>query len=203
MQHVNLYQMQFQKRRDPLSARNLLLVLIAAGLMLVAASLWLHSRQQPLDAQVAALGAQRAAAERDLLEVQARLEAARASAQDDGRVAALQADLAARQRVLELLGSGSDTVRDRGFSSYLDGLAQTVVDRLWLSVIRIDQGGDSLRLAGHSLDPQQVPALISALGDAEAYRGHVFRTVELQRSEVDAARIDFVLSSRAAEGAAQ
>jgi N-acetylglucosamine kinase-like BadF-type ATPase len=90
-------------------------VLIAAGLMLVAASLWLHSRQQPLDAQVAALGAQRAAAERDLLEVQARLEAARASVQDDGRVAALQADLAARQRVLELLGSGSDAVRDRGF----------------------------------------------------------------------------------------
>lgn len=30
MQHVNLYQLQFQKRRDPLSARNLLLVLIAA-----------------------------------------------------------------------------------------------------------------------------------------------------------------------------
>ena len=56
MQHVNLYQLQFQKRRDPFSARNLLLVLIAVGLMLVAASLWLHSRQQPLDAQVAALG---------------------------------------------------------------------------------------------------------------------------------------------------
>lgn len=200
MQHVNLYQSQFQPRRDPLSARNLLLALVAVVLSLIAVSLWLQARLAPLDVRVAMLGEQRAAAEVALNAAREQVQAARARAQDDGRVASLQAGLAARQGVLELLGSGSDGQRGRGFSPYLEGLAETVVDRLWLSTIRIDQGGDSLRLVGHSLDPGQIPALISALGGAAAYRGHVFRSIELLRSEADGARIDFVLSSAAAEG---
>ena len=203
MQHVNLYQLQFQTRRDPLSARNLLLVMIALVLSLVAVSLWLQSSQPPLDARVASLEEQRTALEAALNVTRERLQAARARAQSDGRIAPLQAELAAKQSVLELLGGGVDGRRGRGFSPYLEGLARSVVDRLWLSDIRIDQGGDTLRLAGHSLEPALVPALISALGSAEAYRGHEFRTVELLRSPDHAGRIDFVLASGAAEGTAR
>ncbi|MDZ7748255.1 MAG: hypothetical protein U5K43_04980 [Halofilum sp. (in: g-proteobacteria)] len=40
-----------------------------------------------------------------------------------------------------------------------------------------------MRLEGHATRPEQVPGLMAALGEAEAYRGRRFRTLELRLLE--------------------
>lgn len=195
MQHVNFYQEAFRPHSDPTDAAHLArwLLLVAIGLALVSGAIaW---RADLAAERLAAAEARRDQASARLADLRARLESLRADAGDGGdQVARLRAELAAKQRLLDYLRSGPLAERD-GFSGHLRDLARRVVDGVWLERITLAEGGARMRLDGHATDPEQVPALMAALGEAEAYRGHRFRTLDLRRPEDAAWRIDFVLAS--------
>jgi len=195
MQHVNLYQEQFRRRRDPLDAHHLLLwlVVVAAGLALVSGGMaW---RLQEDQARFDRLEGRKAAASDRLDELRTRLADARAAAGPDAAVARLRAELAAKRRLLDYLRSGP-LARRGGFSPYLRGLARRKIDGLWLKRIELDDGGSRLRLDGHAANPDRIPQLIDRLGQEDAYAGQVFRTLDIERPKDASGRVDFVLASR-------
>lgn len=196
MQQINLYQEPFGHARDALAARNLALALVLLVLALAAVSGVQYLRLQGIEARAAAHEAERRAADERLAQVRERLEAARATGEADP-AAALRAELAAKRRLLAYLDSGP-IARRGGFSPYLEGLARRTVDGVWLSAIDIRAGGERLRLAGHALAAEQVPALMAALGEEETYSGQVFRMLAIDRPPDADWRVDFVLASRPA-----
>lgn len=197
MQQINLYQEPFGRARDPLGARPLGLALALLVLALAAVSAAQYLRLQGFEARAAALEAERRAASDRLAQVRARLQEARTQAGAGDPAAPLRAELAAKRRLLEYLESGP-IARRGGFSPYLEGLARRTVDGVWLSAIRIGDGGERLRLAGHALSAERVPALMAALGEEESYNGHAFRTLVIDRPADAGWRVDFVLASRPA-----
>lgn len=194
MQQINLYQEPFGRQRDLLSARHLALALVLLLLALGAVAGAQYVRLQGVEARAAALEAERRAAGEHLAQLRERLQTARA--QDDGDPGApLRAELAAKRRLLEYLDSGP-IARRGGFSPYLEGLARRTIEGVWLSGIEIRAGGERLRLDGHAVGAERVPALIAALGEEESYSGHAFRTLAIERPRDAAWRVDFVLASR-------
>lgn len=198
MQQINLYQEPFARPRDPLAARRLGLALVLLLLALAAVAGTQYLRLQGVEARAAALEDQRRAASERLAQVRERVEAARGDADDGDPAAPLRAELAAKRRLLEYLDSGP-IARRGGFSPYLEGLARRTIEGVWLSGIEIRAGGERLRLDGHAVRAERVPALIAALGEEDSYRGHAFRTLAIERPSDADWRVDFELASRPAD----
>jgi len=197
MQQINLYQDQFRTRRDLSDARHLARYLLLGVLVVIGISGYLHWRAGKAMARADAASSQRKVAQRHLDLAQTALDKARSqNGGTGGKAAALQAQLDAKQRLLQYLAQGPMQQRT-GFSPFLRGLARQHVPGLWLDGITISAGGGQLRLEGHALAPPRVPALIAALGDETAYTGHTFQTLSIDRPKDADWRLDFVLASKA------
>lgn len=191
MQRINLYQSQIKPRRDRFDTRRLalLLALLAFGLAAIGGFQAWQLRQA--EAQLASVNAEREAASEQVAQLQARLEDEPGR---DARTQRLRNELAAKRALLDYLQEGAFAER-AGFSGYLDGLAEHIVEGVWLNRIVLAAGGDRLQLDGHALEPERVPALITALGQASAYEGRNFRRLAIDRPEDADWRVDFVLAS--------
>lgn len=195
MQRINLYQEEFRHRRDPTDAAHLALWLLLVVVALAAAGGFLGWRAQVAEGRLAAAEARQGDLTERLGALQAQLAQARGGDGDASqRLQRLRAELAAKERLLDYLESGP-LARQEGFSPYLRGLARHVVDGLWLERIALDGNGSRIRLEGHALEAEQVPALVSALGEVRVYRGHRFRTLEIQRPEETTGQLDFRLAT--------
>ncbi len=195
MQQINLYQAQFRGRRDFTDSRHLGLgfVLVVVVLALVsAAQVWRADRGQE---RAAALASERDELQAELGSLQARLQQ-RASADegDDPALAALRRELAAKRRLVEHLDARA-AASATAFSAYLEGLARNTAESLWLERLELRASGRRMRLAGHAQAPEQVPALLDRLAGLDAFHGHSFRTLRIDRANGAADRLDFVLAS--------
>jgi MSHA biogenesis protein MshI len=197
MQRVNLYQDHFRPRRDPSDAAHLAAALLVLVLALVAVSAYQAWRLETARDGVAAAEREQEAAQQRLDKLRGELEAATGDdEQTQQRVERLRNELAAKRELLTFLESGP-LASDAGFSQYLEGLAERVVDGVWLERIQLAQNAKRIRLDGHALRPAQVPDFMAALGQAEAYEGRTFRTLQLKRSKDDAdGAIEFLLASQ-------
>ena len=193
-QRINLYQEQFRPRRTYTDARHLGIGMLLAVVMLAAVTGALGWRAQAAEERAAALSAQRDAAQQRLASVRASLESARSERDSGERLARLRAELAAKRRLMAYLERGPLASR-QGFSGHLAGLARHRVEDLWLTRIELRAGGRSLRLAGHALGPERVPAFIAGLAQTPVFQGHTFRTLRIDRPEKAAGRLDFLLAS--------
>lgn len=195
MQRINLYQDQFRSRRDPTDAGHLALWLLLAVIVLAAISGALAWRARVAEQRLAEARAQQAAVSERLDGLRARLTAARdEAAAPQGRLSRLRAELEAKRRLLDYLDSGPLAERT-GFSPYLRDLARHAVEGVWLERIVLADGGKRLRMDGHATSPERLPALMAGLGEAEAYSGHSFRTLDMRRPEEASERLDFVLAT--------
>ncbi len=198
MQHVNLYQGEFRSRRDPTDALHLALALLGVVVLLSAASGYQAWQAQQAQQRLGEARAERQALHKRMDQLRAQLQETQdtGSAAADKR-AALRSEYEAKQRLLRFLDQGP-LADEAGFSGHLTGLAERVVDGVWLERIRLDAGGSRIRLDGHARKPRQIPALMASLGRAPAYSGRTFRTLRVQR-EQDSGAIAFVLASSRVE----
>lgn len=195
-QRINLFQEQFRRRSDVAGARHLALGVLAVVVVLAAATAAMTWRARAAEAEAAELDQRRAEVRQGLDALRERLEKARATRTADAETARLRAELAAKRRLVDYLERGPIATRE-GFVGHLEGLASHEVGELWLTRIRIDAGGNRLRLEGRALSAARVPAFIRALSDARAFSGHSFRTLRIDRPDDADGRLRFVLASGA------
>lgn len=191
MQRINLYQARVKPQHDRFDTRRLALLLALLALGLAASGGFQAWQVRQAEAQLARVNAEREAASERVAQLQAKLED---EPSRDARIQRLRNELAAKRALLDYLEEGAFAER-AGFSGYLDGLAEHIVEGVWLNRIVLAAGGDRLQLDGHALEPERVPALITALGQAPAYEGRNFRRLAIDRPEGDDWRVDFVLAS--------
>ena len=193
-QQINLSRDPRRRVRKP--ADSVHIALAAVATLLVLAGLTAHGWWQAvgLEDEVARTEARHDALEARVAELTDEVAAARDDAVDPERAESLRAELDAKQELFDYLEEGPLAERP-GFSAHVAGLARRTVDDLWLSQIRLTQGGERIFLRGHTLSPERVPELMSALGAEPAYAGHSFRKLALNRAEEDAEHIDFRIAS--------
>lgn len=196
-QEVNLYRPELHERHEPLEARALLRVtsLVALGLLL----LYAYGRWQTerLNLALTGLAAQRDAASERLLAVTERLGPRPRDRLLQARVAALDAQVVARRRLVERLeGLAQDP--PASFSRRLTGLARRHVEGTWITGLELRGDGRDVVLKGRALRPALVPAYLRELSREPGFHGTRLGVLELSRADPSQEAIDFLARTRAA-----
>lgn len=198
MQNVNLYQVERQARSGGPDTLLLWLGPLGVLALMLAHGLWLGWQLHD-GARAAGLAEQQAQAD------EAQLAAARAGYREprlDERLPVQLAEQEADNRQLQRLADylqRLDGERSIGFAAPLAALAERhPPSGLWLTRIRLVEGGRHLALEGLSQRQETLPLYLQSLGLSPAFRGREFARFQVQREPSDLLR--FALSSRAEGG---
>jgi len=190
-QQINLYQPILGAEKRLFSARA-----IGIGLALLAVSLggigafgaWRTAR---VERSVALLETQQAAQLATVERASAALAPGRSLADLQAQAKNLSADIAARQRALDLVRLGAASPAT-GFAARLEALARRQLDGLWLHAIVVGSGEGRLALRGDTVDPQLVPAYLAALAEEPALAGVRFDRLAMRRAKREEAPAELV-----------
>ena len=101
-------------------------------------------------------------------------QASRADGGLRDEVESLRTARAEQQQLMALL-KDYQTGQANGFSGFLDDLADHQVKGMWLSQIRLDQGGRRIQLKGLTTDPVHVPAVPGGAVEGPQFQRSSFR----------------------------
>ena len=194
-QQVNLYQAIFREIRPPLSVATIGAILVVLALLLAAGYGYLYWQTREQRQTVAELEQERQDARQRLEQVIEAYPPPEKSEALQERVAQTEQELARKRRVLETL-SDRAAGRRGGFSGHLEALARQRLPQLWLTEVRLYEGGGEIALAGSTYAPEQVPQYLQRLSREARFAGVRFADLRMVRAEDEERRVDFDLRSR-------
>lgn len=179
MQNVNLYQPETPGRQGP-SRRQMLLGLALLGGLLLAHGLW-----EGWHGVTTARALEQA--ERLARQAEAELQARQAGFREpqlDPRLVEQLNELEAGNQRLQRLAEHLLALENRhreGFAPLLGGLADRHVPGLWLTRIRLEEGGEHIRLDGLVQEQSLLPHYLASLGGSPALQGRQFAQLQVRR----------------------
>ena len=179
-QQINLFSPVFlKKRKIRYSATTMLWVL---GLI-VAVAVLLYGY---LIYQTDALTTQTAETDKKLASEQARLTKftseyapQQASAQLEKDIKKAEAQLKARQDMVETLKHGGAIGSTEGYSEYMRAFARQAVNGLWLTGFEIIGAGSEMAIIGRTVRPELVPVYVQRLSREPVMKGRQFASLKI------------------------
>jgi len=99
----------------------------------------------------------------------------------DAAAREITANIAARERALQIVRSGAATPGS-GFAARLDALAHRQIDGVWLTRILVSSGESHMAMQGGTTDPRLLPAYLSALSAEHALDDVRFDRLVMRRA---------------------
>lgn len=203
-QQINLYRPIFRKQEKKFSAMAMLQAggAIVVGIVVIyGLMVW---QVHGLRAELRQTDVRLAAATKRMNDATKRFGPGAKSRLLEDQVADLEKQIAARQRVRQLLSRGifSNTT---GYSDFLVAFARQHVAGVWLTDFDIAGAGEDMRLQGRATDPAQVPRFVQRLSAEKALAGKDFRVFVMSRPQETKARdtpapyVEFLLRTGAAK----
>jgi hypothetical protein len=181
-QQVNLYQPILGVEKRLFSARAIGVCLAMLAVSLAALGAYGGWRAGRTERTIAALE-QRQAAELSRIEgATAALHPGKTLAELEADAKDLSADIAARERALDLVRRGAASPAT-GFAARLEALARRQIEGLWLHNIVVGSGEGRLALRGETVDGRLVPAYLAAIAEEQALAGVRFDKLAMQRAK--------------------
>jgi Tfp pilus assembly protein PilN len=200
MQQINLYRPIFRKQEKKFSS----MAMMQAGGVIVAAMVLLYVfvawRVHVLQGKLAHSEALRQTAQARLDETTLRVGTGGQSKAAEERIADLQKQIEARQRVREVINRGMFT-NTAGYSDFFVAFARQRISSVWLTGFDIVGAGESMRLQGRTVDPAQVPRYMQRLAGEKVLVGKEFQVFVMSRPKkkddelVDPTYIEFMLQT--------
>ncbi len=194
LQQVNLYHPMFHKQEVPFSAATMgiLLAILIFAYFITYVVTWVQL--QGIDGQLQAARERQATMESNIAMLSEQAPTAETDNELVRKLERLRKQRDLRKEAMVIL-EGSMMQKQTEFSSFFTGLARQHIDGLWLQRIHILSGGDELELGGGVTHPELVPQLLGKLSGEEAFRGHIFEVLSLQRGEQEQPYVSFNLST--------
>ncbi len=185
-QQVNLYQPILGAEKRLFSARAIGVGLGLLGLCLCGLAAFGTWRTARVERTLARLETQQATELARVERTSAALEPGRSLAELETQAKSLSADIAARERALDLVRLGTASPAT-GFAARLEALAHRQLDGLWLRSIVVGSGDGRLAFAGSAVDPKLIPAYLAALAEEQALAGVRFDKLTIRRANPEEA----------------
>ncbi len=209
-QQINLFSEVFLKKRK---VRYSAVTMLQALGFIVAGAALLYGY---MIYQTDALTAQAAEAEKKLASEQARLAKItsefapqQASAQLETEMKKAEAQLKARQEMVETLKQGGVIGSTEGYSEYMRAFARQSVNGLWLTGFKIVGAGTEMEITGRTVRPELVPIFVQRLSSEPVMKGRQFASLRISLSQQTTSVVkpagnllylDFILQSSAEQG---
>jgi hypothetical protein len=181
-QQVNLHQPILGAEKRIFSARAIGGALVTIGVCLGGLHAFGAWRTGRIERSVAIIERQ-AATEMSLRDVaSAALRPSRSIVELQEQALELTADIAARERALDLVNRGAASPAT-GFAARLEALGRRQIDGLWLRTIVVGSGDGRLALQGATVDPRLVPQYLAALAEEHAFDGVRFDKLAMRQAK--------------------
>jgi len=194
MQQINLYQPIFRKEKKVFTAVAMLQISVLVLLILTAIYGYGWWQLQPFEKQLEQVASQRQQLTGQIESLKAKQAALTKSQLLEDELKRVRQEVARKKKIESVLSTGSFG-NQQGFSSIWEGLARQHVSGLWLTAIRVENGGRKLQLSGRTVSPELVPVYIQKLSAEKAFQGMSFNLLELTRDEEDPSVIRFNLGT--------
>ena len=193
MQQVNFYQDEFKKIDVPFSAVVLVIVVgytLVISLLITAAlavfSSWESSGLEENQSQLVTL----------VGELEATRKAYPAPQIDQrlvSQIKILEERSSKNQRVLKYLATRKVDIDQQSFSAMLSGLTKIQQLDLWLTRVRLFNGGNEIELTGRTLSAAALPDYLKKLATLSVFSEMEFEVFDMKRTE---SGLQFVVSSK-------
>jgi Tfp pilus assembly protein PilN len=190
-QQVNLYQPILGAEKRFFSAVTIAVglgVMVCCLLALVTFGAW---RTHRVERSIAKLEQQELAALALAARANAAMHPAQTLAQLQNSAKELSAEIAARERALEIVQRGAAAPAS-GFAARLEALARPQIEGVWLSDIVLGSGEGRLAMRGGTSDPRLVPAYLAELAPDPALTGVRYDKIALRRARPEEAPAQMV-----------
>jgi len=184
IQQVNFYQPIFQKVREPFNVAVMGGILVAAAVIMAAATAYVIYQKHVLEHRITSLQNEQQHLQNQVYVIREKLKPRTTNRLLVTKKDSLNDDLASAHRLSHLLSSNIDE-QTGSYSAYFRGLAESSLDGLWLKSLHINQGGESLKISGHAIRPELVPRLLQRLKKQQVFDGHSFENVLMARPKED------------------
>lgn len=192
MQQINLYLPEFRPNREPFRALQMVWVLLFMFVFLVfiayLSSLQLKQLEQELQRE-----------QQTQVGLQAQLQAfskpksGQSSADLDAKIQQLQKELQKRNQVLELV-THQNLGNDKGFSAYLNAMANASLSTLSLETFSLQQGGAYAEFGGRTRRADQVPLYLQKLRENESFARVKFGILTIEQDEKNRGLLQFTVA---------
>jgi hypothetical protein len=190
-QQVNLYQPILGAEKRLFSARTIGMGLGLLGLCLCFLATFGFLRTGRVERSVKQLQTQQADALARVERAGAALRPGQSLKDLDRQAKELSADIAARERALDLVRLGAASP-ETGFAARLEALARRQQEGIWLHDVVMSSGEGRLALRGSATDPRLVPAYLGALAGEHAMNGVRFDKLAMRRATPEEAPAELV-----------
>jgi len=199
MQQVNLYQPTVRKRWKLFSIQMTLSITLVMLFALFVVYYFGYQNQQKIRMNLQNAKLQEEGQLRRMEELQRKLYPKSKSQQLEQKLDLLKTERKQKSRILNRLQDQSIS-NTKGFSKYFKALSQQRMPELWLTNIRIHEGGEQMFLDGSALRADLVPEYLQRLATETAYKGRVFQTFSLTQPETETWHLDFSIGTKVDEG---
>ncbi|MGH8753273.1 MAG: MSHA biogenesis protein MshI [Burkholderiales bacterium] len=185
-QQINLFSPVFlKKRKIRYSVVTMLRVLglIVAGAVLVYG--YLIYKTDALTTQAAETEKKLAIEQARLTKFTSENSPQQASAQLQTEIKKAEAQLKARQEMVETLKHGGAIGSTEGYSEYMRAFARQSVNGLWLTGFDIIGAGSEMAIIGRTVSPELVPVYVQRLSREPVMKGRQFASLRISLQEQD------------------
>lgn len=195
LQQVNLYQDELKTQKLNYSALMLLqLSIILVVVFSAAAGFRAFQLQQQQTNLVAKQKKQKLVME-NLQKLQAEFSKIKKDTILSRQLTEKTKELANKQKVLGIL-SQDEFGNTKGFIEHVSGLARQRIEGLWLTQIRIADGGTNVALRGTTSKPALLPKYLQRLSAEKAFVGTEFQSLLMTRQEKNNQWLNFSLQNK-------
>ena len=193
-QQINLYQDILLEKPEPLLAKPALLLLTGVfAVLALLGSYYYHQVRSLEDRLLQMQGSEKQATAR-IAELAAKFPPPKTDPLLGERISRVERHLAGQKEALKFF-SRQDAEGNEKILVSLEGLARTSLNGLWLRRVSLQDHGQSISLAGTTVQVEDVPRYLELLGTRNIFGGRVFSRLQLKRLETNAGQVDFELDS--------
>ncbi|MCW8860110.1 MAG: hypothetical protein OQK97_10495 [Deltaproteobacteria bacterium] len=193
-QQINLYQDILIDKPKPLQSRQSGLLLLVTVLCLVLISVYSYWQNYNLNTEVKRLQAQQLVESTRIAALEKQYPERQKNVLLEENIQRLEQEIQGQNRALSYF-SGQDEDGNGKILASLEGLAQYPLKGIWLSRIRLLDGGTEVQLSGSAVKADTIPDYLDLIGENHIFGGKVFARLKLNRLKEQAGQVDFMLES--------
>ncbi len=180
VQQLNLFNASLEARREWITLITSAACWVLVAVVAAAWAAWSINEATTVAAQERVEKAQLSALQTEVTAKAAQATAMKRDAAIDAELNRLEAELRAREEILNRLNSGV-IGNTTGYSEHLRAFARQSLDGMWLTGFHILGSGHDITLEGRALRPELVPNYLRRLNRERSMKGHGFAQLVMER----------------------
>ncbi|HAT51619.1 MAG: hypothetical protein HQL07_18320 [Nitrospirae bacterium] len=183
-QQINLFDSRFIPKIE-LATANQIMATLAASLLLVLLS-WgiLYGYLSRGETRLANEKIKLARMETRVGELVQRYPVQKMDTALEKHIGQIEGQILMKKLVVQILQGSYDFGNTHGFSIYFKELSRKKLDGIWISRMRILNGGEQFGLYGKAMDPKTIPAMVSLFQQDEKLSGHAYDLIKMEKNGI-------------------